>query len=260
MARQKWLNLVLAGVAVSIITGIGTVRVRAQQPRTPSDTVREFYKAMRAKKFREAWALTIYKPAIDGLTTEEMEDLRPDFEERASKVPDQVEIMSEQINGSTATVFVKVPSPDGSGQITSEPVALINSPSGWIIGDGASQAIVKKAGRRFFLDAMIDGRQSDMEDLLKRLIAVEVAYSQQHKGEFGDLAALLGAGLMSHDVADPAATGYNFHITVGKDRNTYVAGAEPARYGHTAKLSFWMDQSGAIKSADNGGKPLSPSR
>ena len=238
-----------------------TPSVSAQQsPRTPSDTVREFYKAMREKRFRDAWSLTIYKPAVEGLTPEEMEDLRPDFEERATKVPEQVEVISEQVNGNTASVFVKVPSADGSAQVTSEPVGLINSGGIWIIGDEANQAIVKKAGRRFFLDAMIDAHQGDIEDLLKRLIAVEVAYGLEHNGVFGDLTALIKAGLMSHEVAEPAASGYNFHITVGKDGKGYVAGAEPARYGHTGKLSYWMDQTGAIKSADNGGKPLSGSK
>ena len=33
---------------------------------------------------------------------------------------------------------------------------LINSGGTWIIGDEANQAVVKKAGRRFFLDAMIE--------------------------------------------------------------------------------------------------------
>jgi hypothetical protein len=37
---------------------------------------------------------------------------------------------------------------------------------------------------------------------------------------------------------------------------TFIATAEPSRYGRTGKLSFWMDQTGAIKSADNGGKPV----
>jgi hypothetical protein len=45
-------------------------------------------------------------------------------------------------------------------------------------------------------------------------------------------------------------------ITVSGDKKSYTATAEPTRYGHTGKLSYWMDQSGAIKQADNGGKPL----
>src|SRR5436189_128210 len=39
-------------------------------------------------------------------------------------------------------------------------------------------------------------------------------------------------------------------------RQSYISSAEPARYGHTGKLSFWMDQTGNIKKEDNGGKPV----
>jgi hypothetical protein len=228
----------------------------AQTQRTPSDVVREFYKAMREHRFKEAWSLTIYKPAVEGLNAEEMEDLRPDFEEKAAAIPDQVEISGEQITGNTATVFVKVPINESTPQIISQPVTLIKSGSDWIIGDEANQAIVKKAGRRFFLDALITQHHSDVEDLLKRVIAVQIVYVQQHDG-FGDLAALINAGLLPKAAGDPKELGYNFRVTVGKDGKSYVAGAEPTRYSHTGKLSYWMDQTGTIKSVDNGGKALS---
>jgi hypothetical protein len=231
----------------------------AQAQRTPSDTVREFYKAMHDHRFKEAWALTIYKPAVEGLNAQEMEDLRLDFEEKAAAIPDPVELAGEQISGDIATVFVKVPISESTPQNTSQPVTLIKSGGVWIIGDEANQAIVKKAGRRFFLDALISQRHSDIEDLLKRVIAVQLVYSQQH-GAFGDLAALIGAGLITKAAADPKELGYNFRVTVSQDGKTYVAGAEPARYGHTGKLSYWMDQTGTIKSVDIGGKPVGPAK
>jgi hypothetical protein len=231
----------------------------AQAQRTPSDTVREFYKAMHDHRFKEAWALTIYKPAVEGLNAEEMEDLRLDFEEKAAAIPDPVEISGEQISGNLATVFVRVPIAESTPQNTSQPVTLIKSGGVWIIGDEANQAIVKKAGRRFFLDALIAQRHSDMEDLLKRVIAVQLVYSQQH-GAFGDLAALIGAGLIPKAAADPKELGYNFRVTVSSDGKSYVAGAEPTRNGHTGKLSYWMDQTGTIKSVDTGGKPVGPGK
>ena len=184
-----------------------------------------------------------------------MEDLRPDFEDKAAAIPDPVEITGEQISGDIATVFVKVPISDATPQNTSQPVTLIKSGGVWIIGDGANQSIVKKAGHRFFLDALIIQHHSDIEDLLKRLIAVQIVYVQQHSA-FGDLPALIGAGLVPKAAGDPKELGYNFRVTVGKDGKTYVADAEPTRYGHTGKLSYWMDQTGTIRSADSGGKPL----
>ena len=228
----------------------------AQTQRTPSDVVREFYKAMREHRFKEAWSLTIYKPAVDNLNAEEMEDLRPDFEEKAAAIPDTVEISGEQISGDIATVFVKIPVNESTPQSISQPVTLIKSGGAWIIGDEANQAIVKKGGRRFFLDALIIQHHSDIEDLLKRVIAVQIVYAQQHDS-FGDLVALIGAGLVPKAAGDPKELGYNFRVTVGKDGKSYVAGAEPTRYGHTGKLSYWMDQTGTIKSVDNGGKVLS---
>ena len=244
-------------LSIALLAILGSASgATAQTQRTPSDVVREFYKAMREHRFKEAWAMTIYKPAVEGLSAEEMEDLRPDFEEKAAQIPETVEIANEQINGNTATVFVKVPVSESTPQNTSQPVNLINSGGAWIIGDEANQAIVKKAGRRFFLDALIAQHHSDMEDLLKRVIAVQLVYAQQHK-TFGDLAALIGAGLLPKAAGDPKELGYNFHITVGKDGKTYLAGAEPTSYGRTGKLSYWMDQTGTIKSVDNGGKPLS---
>jgi len=243
-------------IGVLVIALLGSAPgVVAQTQRTPSDVVREFYKAMHDHRFKEAWSLTIYKPAVDGLNAEELEDLRPDFEEKAAAIPDPVEIAGEQISGDIATVFVKVPINESTPQNISQPVTLIKSGGAWIIGDEANQAIVKKAGRRFFLDALITQHHSDIEDLLKRLIAVQIVYVQQHDA-FGDLAALINAGLLPKAAGDPKDLSYNFRVTVGKDGKSYVAGAEPTRYGHTGKLSYWMDQTGTIKSVDNGGKPL----
>lgn len=224
--------------------------------RAPSDVVREFYKAMREHRFKDAWSMTIYRTAVEGLTAEEMEDLRPDFEDKAAVIPEQVEIMGEQITGNTATVFVKVPVTESTPQITSQPVNLINSGGAWIVGDEANQAIVNKAGRRYFLDALIDANQNAMDDFLKHLVGLEAIYTLAHDGAFGDLKALVGAGLMSDDAVDPKSTGYSFHLAIAKDSKSYVAGAEPVRYAHTGKLSFWMDHLGKINKVDNGGKPL----
>jgi hypothetical protein len=251
--RRGLLSIALLAVAFCVCAqGVSAQTIQ----RTPSDVVREFYKAMHEHRFKDAWSMTIYKPAVEGLTAEEMEDLRPTFEDQAAKVPEQVEVTGEQIEGNIAKVFVTLPATDSSPQITSEPVNLINSGGGWIVGDEANQAIVKSAGRRYFLDALIDVNQNAMEDFLKRLVGLEGIFALAHNGAFGELKALVSAGLASDDMVDPKLTGYSFHLTVAKDGKSFVAGAEPTRYGHTGKLSFWMDQTGNIKKIDNGGKPL----
>lgn len=255
--RRSRINNLIPAFLLLLVFGLTTpLLIQGQAQRAPSDVVREFYKAMREHRFKDAWALTIYKSAVDGLSADEMEDLRPDFESKAAAVPAQIEITGERIQGNIATVFVKVPVSESTPQVTSEPVNLISSPSGWIIGTEADQAEVKRKGRRFFLDALIEDHESDIEDLLKRLLAVQLVYSQDHKGQLGDLPALIGANLISKESGDPKAIGYNVRITLAPDGKGYVATAEPTRYGHTGKLSFWMDQTGNIKKADNGGKPI----
>ena len=251
--RQGFLSIALLATFGACAHGVSAQTA----PRTPSDVVREFYKAMREHRFKDAWSMTVYKPAVDGLTADEMEDLRSGiFEAQAAQVPEQIEITGEQIEGNTAKVFVKVPPTESSPQVISKPADLINSGGVWIIGTEAEQALVKKTGRRYFLDAVIDLNQNSMEEFLKNLVGLEAIFGLSHDGAFGDLKALVGAGLMSDDVVDPKSTGYNFHLTMAKDSKSFVAGAEPVRYAHTGKLSFWMDQTGKVNKLDNGGKPL----
>ena len=49
---------------------------------------------MREKKFREAFGISIYRPALEGLSAQEFEDLRPDFERVAiaiiEKIPEKI--------------------------------------------------------------------------------------------------------------------------------------------------------------------------
>jgi hypothetical protein len=241
-----------------VIVFVSPFAANAQTQRSPSDVVRDFYKAIHERRFKEAWSMTVYKPAVENLTAEEMEDLRPIFEAQAAEVPAQIQIDTEKIAGNTAQVFVQIPAADATPQITSKPADLILVSGAWIIGTEAEQAKVKEKGARYFLDALIDLNQGSTEDLLKRLIAVEALYAQTHNGAFGELKDLTNASLISPDTVDPKASGYTFHIVVPAGAKTFVASAEPTRYGHTGRLSYWMDQTGAIKSADNGGKPVQP--
>ena len=106
---------------------VSSVQAQQSPQRSPSETVREFYKTLRERKFREAFSLSIYKPAIEPLKPEEFEDLRPDFEKMAvavgERIPEKMEIMGEQISGDLATVFVRVLDSDGKEKM--EPAGLI---------------------------------------------------------------------------------------------------------------------------------------
>jgi len=226
-------------------------------PRSPSDTVREFYKAMRDKRFREAFGMSIYKPAIEPLKPQEFEDLKPDFDKMAAVIPEQVNITGEQISGDLATVFVKVK--EGEGPDVPEPVSLIHVDGAWIIGDKENQAIVKKAGKQFFFNARIDVHHDEVQALLTRISLAELVYSQQHNGLFADLATLITAGLLPKDLEGTDSTGYRFHVNTGSGGKTWNAAAEPAVYGRSGRLSFYLDPTG-VRSSDTGGKPLTPGK
>ncbi|HEX8772033.1 MAG TPA: hypothetical protein VF735_00420 [Pyrinomonadaceae bacterium] len=231
--------------------------VPAQSPATPTQTVLEFYRQLRQKHFREAFALSIYKPAIEGLSAEEFADLQPDFEKMATGVPENVQISGEQISGDTATVFVKVNSDEGAAR-ADDSVMLMRKGAGWIIGDKENEAVVRRSGKDFFFTARIQTHHSEVQAMLQRISVAQLVYSQQHSGMFGNLQALINAGLVPKDLESTESTGYRFHVTLSADAKSFTAGAEPARYNRTGRLSFFLDKTG-VRSADNGGKPLSPS-
>ena len=230
-------------------------------PRSPSDTVREFYKALREKKFKEAFALSIYRPALEGLKPQEYDDLRTDFEKVAVAVsegiPEKLEITGEQISGDSADVFVRMMDSEGKPKI--EPVALIKADGAWIVGDRENQELVKKAGKKFFFNARIDAHHADVQDMFTRISLALLLYSQQHNGQFANLPTLIAAGLIPKDLEGTESTGYRFLVTVSPDGKAWSARAEPAQYGRTGRLSFFMDASG-VRSSDVAGKPLTTSR
>jgi len=248
--RSVLLVATIIGLALSSVFGQGAAR-------SPSDTVREFYKAMRKRKFREAFGMSIYKPAIDGLKPEEFEDLRPDFEKMAiavsEKFPDKVDITGEQISGDSATVFVRLLDSDGKEKI--ETATLTKNNDGWILGDRENQELVKKAGKQFFFEARVNAHHSDVQEMLTRISLAEVVYNQQHNGQYGNMTELITAGLVPKDLEGTESTGYAFHITRAADGKTWNATAEPAQYGRTGRLSFFLDRAG-VKSGDVAGKPL----
>jgi hypothetical protein len=252
MRQQKILSLLLLIVLAGSVTAVAQ-----NPPRSPTETTRQFYQNLREKKFREAFMLSIYRSAIEGLSTQEFEDLRPDFERMAvavrEKIPAQIDISGEQISGDSATVFVKVLDADGKEKV--EPASLIKIDNIWIIGDKENLELVKKSGKQFFFEARINAHHSDVQDMMTRISLAEVLYSQNHNGQFGNTAELIAAGVVPKDIEGIESTGYRFQITRSADGKTWYATAEPAQYGRTGRLSFYLDASG-VRSGDTGGKPL----
>ncbi len=247
--------LLVAAHGFSQTTGAQTPAATTQTARTPIQTVTEFYKALRERRFRDAFALSIYKPALEGLSAEEFAELQPEFEKLAGAVPEKIEFGGEQISGDTATVFARI----GGENSQLEAITLMRNASGaWIFGDAENEAVVKRDGKEFFLKARIETHHKEVEALLLKMANAQAGYSMQHGGQFADMPALLeGKPTLREDVESAKTLGYNFQITLGKDAKSYKVNAEPVRYGRTGLLSYHMDQTG-IQKKDTGGKPYNP--
>lgn len=251
---SRALSLALAAFLLFISTAAArSVAAQNAQARTPTETVREFYKALREKRFREALMISVYRPAIEGLSAAEIEELRPDFEKMAAGA-EKIEVKGEQLSGETATVFVKMT--DDTADAPPAPVPLLRLNGQWIVGEKSDYELVKQGGKDFFFKTRIEVHETDVKEMLQRIQLAEIAYGAQHNNTFADLPTLISAALLPKDLEGTESTGYRFNIKLLKDGKSYAVSAEPARYGRTGRLSFYMDQSG-IKSADVGGKPLS---
>ena len=247
----------IAGLVLLIVLAGSVVLAQNPPARSPTETTRLFYQMLREKKFREAFSLSIYRPAIDSLSPQEFEELRPDFEKMAlavsEKIPAKIDVTGEQISGDVATVFVKVLDADGKEKV--EPATLMKLDNNWIIGDKENLELVKKAGKQFFFEARINAHHSDVQDMMTRISLAQVLYSQNHNGQFGNSAELIAAGVVPKDIEGVESTGYKFQINRAADGKSWYATAEPAQYGRTGRLSFYLDATG-VRSGDNGGKPL----
>jgi hypothetical protein len=226
-------------------------------PRTPTETTRAFYTMMREKKYREAFAISIYQPAMEGLSAQDLEELRTDFDKMAQaiaeKLPGNVEVNGEQISGDFATVFVKVLDADGKEKV--EPATLIKVANAWVVGDKESLELVRKEGKKFFFEARIMAHHNDVQDMMTRITLAQALYSQTHKGSFGNMAELIAGGMVPKDIEGTDSTGYRFQINRTADGKSWYATAEPVQYGRSGRLSFYLDASG-VRSGDTGGKPL----
>lgn len=239
------------------MTSVSAIPLPQTTQRTPTDTVREFYRMLREKKYREAFGLSIYRQAIEGLSTQEYDDLKPDLDRMAiavsEKIPEKVEITGEQISGDAATVFVKVIDVDGKEKV--EPASLIKVDNAWIVGDRENLEMVRKEGKKFFFEARINAHHNDVQDMMTRISLAQVAYAGTHSSQFGNMAELISAGFLPKDIEGPETTGYRFQVVRAADGKSWYATAEPAQYGRTGRLSFYLDASG-VRSGDAGGKPL----
>ena len=225
---------------------------------SPADVVRNFYKNLRDKKFVEALAMTNMSKAVEGLTPEELNDLTPYFAPLANQTPENVVVNGETISGILATVFVNIP--DEDAKTPTSTVSLRKESTGWIIllADSQGEADVKRQGKNYLFNLMIEVHESEVENVMTRIIQAQ-ALNYGAVGTFGEMSELLQKGFLPQDLQTSESTGYNFKIVVSADKMKYYATAEPARYGKTGKLSFFLEFDGKnskLKKEDNKGLPL----
>lgn len=255
--KSHYLRVALVVLATLLLMTTGAnILAQTTPTRTPSETMVFFYKALFEKRFREALAMSIYQPAIEGLTDKEFDEFRPDFEAMA-KGADGIEITGEQISGDVATVFIKIK--DDSGTMQTSKVDLIRVGDAWIVGNAEDQKTVKQAGKEYFFNIRIQAHEADAGEMMVRIVKAQLVHNSQNAGLYADIPTLVKAGLLPADIETTASTGYRYHMKISPDKKSYQAGAEPAEYGRTGKLSFYLDLNGLIRK-DIGGKPLTPAK
>ena len=229
------------------------------KPNSPADTVRAFYAALRERKFRDAIFLTNLRPAVEGLTDTELKEFQVDFESIAKHVPKEIEINGEIVTGDKATVTAKLPTEDLDKEEIQE-IKLRKDGDVWVIltVDESAEKRIKQEGKNYFPALRIETHQDEARDMLDRVAKAQIAFAAQNKGNYGDMDALIASGFLPADIRSSESTGYHYVVSVSDDRKRYAAGAVPAVYGKTGKLSFsvQLDAGGSphLTSRDDGGK------
>ncbi|MGI8640958.1 MAG: hypothetical protein ACR2MG_13560 [Pyrinomonadaceae bacterium] len=234
-------------------------------PNSPADTVRVFYKNLREQRFREAMFLTNLRPAIEGLTDDELKDLQVDFALLAGQIPADVAINGEIIAGKFATVTAKLPDNE-TDKIDLQEIKLRQENGVWIIltVDETAEKKIRKEGKNYFFALKIETHQKEAKAMLNRIDKAQMVFSMQNNGLYADIPTLVKSGFLPEDIQTPDSTGYIYKIYLSPDRKNFSATAEPAVYGKTGKLSFWYEvkdnKSSSLHSKDNNGKPFSDTK
>lgn len=223
--------------------------VVAQNSDSPSQVVKKFYQHLRARQYAAALRLSVYSPAIEGLSEEEMRNLEPEFTRIIANLPDEIETHGEQISGDEATVFLKSPK-----EKRMQEVALVRINGQWRIGDEQTFLLATREGRSFFFNARIRVGEAEAYDWLLEIIGAQAIYFKA-KQRFTTLDELVGLGGVSKQLINGSESGYRFRLSVSDDGQSYRVLAVPAEYGRTGRLSFYVDQSNAIRAEDKEGQP-----
>ncbi len=226
----------------------------------PADTVRVFYTKLREKRVREAIYLTNLRPAIEGLSDDELKEFSVDFEAVAKRVPAQLQITGEIISGELATVTANLPNDDD--KLEPQKITLKKNGDFWIIQtvDEVAEAAIKKEGKNYFRALKIESHQEDAKQMLERIAKAQIVYSMQNGGKYGEIAKLVESGILPEDAKTSESTGYYYAVVLLDGGGNYYGTATPAEYKKTGINSYILipKEKGmpVVSGRDNGGKPL----
>ncbi|HEX8183553.1 MAG TPA: hypothetical protein VF747_02340 [Blastocatellia bacterium] len=210
-----------------------------KQPSSPTDTVINFYQALKQRRYVEGFRHSIYRKAVEGLTPGQLQDLEPDFAQTFSAIPDKIEPRGEQITGDSAVVFLKF---DGMG--APQQVALIRVNGEWLVGDQDGFAEVNAQGGSFFFNTRIQVNENEAFEMLSRIIDAELIYSKRFEGKNASMQELIRLNGVPADLEGGESGGYRFTLTLSGDAKSFAAAASPIAYGKTGRLSFYADING----------------
>ncbi|MBI4853960.1 MAG: hypothetical protein HY819_19355 [Acidobacteria bacterium] len=217
----------------------------------PIDTVKEFYRLLREKKYLEGFRLSVYRDAIEPLTAEELKELEPDFEATFSRIPETVKAVGSQSTGALATVFIK--STDNPKDPTAEEIPLMLINNHWVVGDAETLELVKSLGTKFFPEIRIRAHEDAAQIYMERYIGAQKLYSDANKGLYGSIDDLVTATFWPPSLKNGQMEGYKFTIEIGKDKREFWVHGEPLTYGKSGRVSFYADLNGVYR-LDNGGQ------
>lgn len=229
------------------------VESRAQEGQSklsPADTVKEFYRLLREKKYREGFKLSVYAAAVENLTQEQLEELKVDFDAAFSEIPESIRVLGAQASGRSATVFIKS-SPDQSDS-TVEEVLLVKEGDYWLVGDDDTLKMVRELGSKFFFEIRIRVSEKNAQAQIERFIGSEKLYHAANRGVYGTVDDLINAQFWQPSQRT-IYSGYKFTVEISEDKKSFFVHAEPLEYNKSGRVSFYGDLTGVYR-FDNGGK------
>lgn len=219
--------------------------------KSPSETAVKFYRALKDKKYVEGFHVSVYRGAIEGLSAAELKELEPDFARTFSEIPDKIDVRGEQINGETATVFLKFEGAEEFQQLT-----LIRVGNEWLVGDQEALAMVKQQGKEFFFNSRISVNEQETMLMLSRILSSEIIYAKKFNDTYASMSELVKLQALTEEMADGESSGYIFSLSLSPDKKNFSVIATPQVYGKTGRLSFYVDING-LRAEDLKGKPAS---